>query len=47
MSRPELKKNFAKIGLGTEKIERYDLELVRAKKALSDIEHNKTVYQKS
>lgn len=37
---------FAKIGLGTEKIERYDLELVRAKKALSDIEHNKTVYQK-
>ena len=37
---------FAKIGLGTEKIERYDLELARAKKALSDIEHNKTVYQK-
>ena len=37
---------FAKIGLGAEKIERYDLELARAKKALSDIEHNKTVYQK-
>lgn len=37
---------FAKIGSGTEKIERYDLELVRTKKALSDIEHNKTVYQK-
>lgn len=37
---------FAKIGLGTEKIERYDMELSQATKALSDIAHNKTVYRK-
>ena len=37
---------FSKIGLGTAKIERYDLELVQATKALSAIEHNRTVYQK-
>ncbi len=37
---------FSKIGLGTAKIERYDLELAQATKALSAIEHNRTVYQK-
>ena len=37
---------FAKIGLGTEKIERYDMELSQATKALSAIAHNKTVYRK-
>jgi len=37
---------FSKIGLGTAKIERYDLELSQATKALSAIKHNRTVYQK-
>lgn len=37
---------FSKIGLGTAKIERYDSELAQATKALSAIEHNRTVYQK-
>lgn len=37
---------FSKIGLGTAKIERYDAELSRATKALSDIAHNGNVYKK-
>ena len=37
---------FSKIGLGTAKIERYDAELSKAKSALSNIKHNKAVYQK-
>lgn len=37
---------FSKIGLGAAKIERYDLELAQATKALSDIKHNETIYQK-
>jgi hypothetical protein len=37
---------FAKIGLGTAKIERYDAVLSKAENALSNIKHNKTVYQK-
>ena len=37
---------FSKIGLGTAKIERYDAELSKAESALSNIKHNKAVYQK-
>ena len=37
---------FAKIGLGTAKIERYDFELSQAKKALSNIAHNRNLYKK-
>ena len=37
---------FAKIGLGSAKIERYDAELSKATKALSDIAHNGNVYKK-
>ena len=37
---------FSKIGLGTAKIERYDDELSKAESALSNIKHNKAVYQK-
>ncbi|MBB5203946.1 hypothetical protein HNQ51_001239 [Inhella inkyongensis] len=38
---------FAKIGLGAEKIERYDLKLAQATKALSAIEHKRTIYKKT
>ena len=34
---------FAKIGLGTAKIERYDMELLKAEKALSTIKHSKAI----
>ena len=37
---------FSKIGLGTAKIERYDAEVSKAENALSNIKHNKAVYQK-
>ena len=37
---------FAKIGLGTAKIERDDFELSQAKKALSNIAHNRNLYKK-
>jgi len=37
---------FSKIGLGKAKIERYDAELSKAESALSNIKHNKAVYQK-
>ena len=37
---------FSKIGLGTAKIERYDAELSKVESALSNIKHNKAVYQK-
>ena len=37
---------FAKIGLGTAKIERYDFELSQATKALSNIAHNRNLYKK-
>lgn len=37
---------FAKIGLGTAKIERYDLELSKTQSYLSKIEHNKTLCEK-
>ena len=37
---------FSKIGLGTAKIERYDAERSKAESALSNIKHNKAVYQK-
>ena len=37
---------FSKIGLGTAKIERYDAEVSKAESALSNIKHNKAVYQK-
>ena len=37
---------FSKIGIGAEKIERYDLELSQATKALSNIAHNENVYRK-
>ena len=35
---------FAKIGLGTAKIERYDFELSQATKSLSNIAHNRNLY---
>ena len=35
---------FAKIGLSTAKIERYDFELSQATKALSNIAHNRNLY---
>lgn len=37
---------FAKIGLGTAKVERYDMEQSKAKKVLSDIAHKRTEYKK-
>ena len=37
---------FAKIGLGTAKIERYDMELLKAEKALSTIKHSKAISEK-